>query len=52
MRNWNHPEDCIVECYILEEAVEFCSEYIEDTETISVPKPCDNCSKGNGDGNS
>uniref|UniRef100_A0A803PU07 DUF4218 domain-containing protein n=1 Tax=Cannabis sativa TaxID=3483 RepID=A0A803PU07_CANSA len=34
VRNRNRPEGCIVEAYIAEEAVEFCSEYITDVETI------------------
>ena len=40
VRNCNRPEACIVESYIAEEAVEFCFEYIEGTETIRIPKPC------------
>ena len=28
VRNRSRPEGCIVECYIAEEAVEFCSEYM------------------------
>ena len=28
VRNRHKPEGCIIECYIAEEAVEFCSEYL------------------------
>ena len=37
---WNHsrPEGCIIECYVAEEAVEFCSEYLESAPTIGIPK--------------
>ena len=45
VRNRSRPEGCIVECYIAEEAVEFCSEYmtgvhnigLKDVENIDVP---------------
>ena len=42
MRNYNRLEACIVESYITEEAIEFCSEYIEGAETIGIPKPRQN----------
>ena len=51
VRNWNLLEGCIVECYIADEAIEFCSVYIRNPETISVPKPHDSGSKGIGVGN-
>ncbi|KAL5583082.1 hypothetical protein UlMin_015524 [Ulmus minor] len=38
VRNRNRPEGCIIECYIAEEAVEFCSEYLANARTIRVPK--------------
>ena len=38
VRNWHKPEGCIIECYIVEEAVEFCSEYLANARTIGVPK--------------
>ena len=38
VRNRNRPEGCIVESYIAEEAVEFCSDYVRDADTIGVPK--------------
>ena len=28
VRNRHRPEGCIIECYIAEEVVEFCSEYL------------------------
>ena len=37
VRNRNCPEGCIAECYIAEEAVEFCSEYLSGVETIGIP---------------
>ena len=46
LRNWNHPERCIVESYVAKEAVEFCSEYIGDIETIGVPKARNTSNKG------
>ncbi|RVX11381.1 hypothetical protein CK203_019589 [Vitis vinifera] len=33
----NHPEGCIVECYIAEEAIEFCTEYLSNMDAIRVP---------------
>ena len=38
VRNRHRPEGCIIECYIAEEAVEFCSEYLANARTIGVPK--------------
>ncbi|RVX18233.1 hypothetical protein CK203_006320 [Vitis vinifera] len=37
VRNRNHPEGCIVECYITEEAIEFCTEYLSNMDAIGVP---------------
>ncbi|KAL5550266.1 hypothetical protein UlMin_000442 [Ulmus minor] len=37
-RNRHRPEGCIIECYIVEEAVEFCSEYLANARTIGIPK--------------
>ncbi|XP_060962103.1 uncharacterized protein LOC133032241 [Cannabis sativa] len=37
VRNHSRPEACMVECYISEEVVEFCSEYI--VEAIGISKP-------------
>ncbi|KAL5560900.1 hypothetical protein UlMin_030647, partial [Ulmus minor] len=38
VRNRSRPEGCIIECYVAEEAVGFCSEYLEPTQTIGIPK--------------
>ena len=37
VRNRNRPEGCIVESYIAEEIVEFCSDYIGKTDPVGVP---------------
>ncbi|XP_060969844.1 uncharacterized protein LOC133037053 [Cannabis sativa] len=39
VRNHNRPEACMVECYISEEAVEFCTEYIAGVDAIGLSKP-------------
>uniref|UniRef100_A0A803PCS7 Transposase n=1 Tax=Cannabis sativa TaxID=3483 RepID=A0A803PCS7_CANSA len=39
VRNRYRPEASIVESYIAEESVEFCSEYIANVDTIGIPKP-------------
>ncbi|XP_042415298.1 uncharacterized protein LOC122004486 [Zingiber officinale] len=33
-----HPEGCIVQRYLAEEAIEFCSEYLSDVDPIGVPQ--------------
>ncbi|KAL5580207.1 hypothetical protein UlMin_012649 [Ulmus minor] len=38
VRNRSRAEGCIIECYVAEEAVEFCSEYLESAQTIGIPK--------------
>ncbi|RVW35629.1 hypothetical protein CK203_106307 [Vitis vinifera] len=38
VRNHNRPEGCIAECYLAEEAVEFCTEYLSGTDAIGIPK--------------
>jgi len=38
VKNHNRLEGCIVECYIYKEAIEFCSEYLINVETIGLPK--------------
>ena len=38
IRNRTWPEGCIVECYIVEEAIAFCLEYLLGAITISIPK--------------
>lgn len=37
VRNRNRPEGCIAECYIAEEAIEFCSDYLSNVHTIGIP---------------
>ena len=37
VRNRNQPEGCIVECYIMEEAIEFCTEYLSNVDAIGIP---------------
>ena len=37
VRNRNHPEGCIVECYIAEESIEFCTEYLSNVDAIGIP---------------
>ncbi|XP_057769009.1 uncharacterized protein LOC130989037 isoform X1 [Salvia miltiorrhiza] len=37
VRNRNCPEGCIAECYIAEEALEFCSEYLHNVHTVGLP---------------
>ncbi|CAL8073341.1 unnamed protein product [Prunus armeniaca] len=37
VQNRNHPEGCIAERYIAEEAVEFCTENLSDVSTVGVP---------------
>lgn len=34
--NRNRPEGCIAECYIAEEALEFCTEYLSGVETVGI----------------
>ena len=38
VKSRSRPEGCIVERYIVEEAVEFCTEFISNTESIGIPK--------------
>ncbi|CAL2259893.1 unnamed protein product [Prunus armeniaca] len=37
VQNRTHPEGCIAEWYIAEEAVEFCTEHLSDVSTVGVP---------------
>jgi len=39
-KNLHRPEASIVERYITEEAVEFCSEYIEKAKPVGLPESC------------
>ena len=36
--NRQYPEGCIVERYIVEEAVEFCASYLSNVETVGLPR--------------
>lgn len=38
VKNRSRPEGCIVERYIVEEAVEFCTEYLYNVQSIGLPK--------------
>ena len=38
MRNQNRLEGCIIECYIYEEVVKFCNEYLSNVEGIRLFK--------------
>ena len=47
VRNRNRPKDCIVECYIYEEAAKFCNEYLSNVEAIGLPeRVCTNRTDG------
>jgi len=37
-KNLHHPKASIVDRYIVEEAIEFCSEYIEKAKPVGLPK--------------
>ena len=37
VRNRNRPEGCIAKCYIVEEAIEFCTEYLSNIDAIGIP---------------
>ncbi|CAL9020725.1 unnamed protein product [Prunus brigantina] len=37
VQNHTHPEGCIAERYIAEEAVELCTEHLSDVSTVGVP---------------
>ena len=37
VRNYNRPEGCIVECYITEDAIEFCTKYLSNVDAIGIP---------------
>ena len=38
IRNWTRPEGYIIECYIVEKAIEFCSEYLLGVTIIGLPR--------------
>ena len=35
--NRNQSEGCIIECYIAEEGIEFCTKYLSNVEAIGIP---------------
>ena len=37
VKNYNRPEGSIVENYIADESVEFCSEYLANADAIGLP---------------
>ena len=40
IRNHCCPEGCIAECYVAEEALEFCTEYLSNNDFIGLPPSC------------
>ncbi|XP_057418249.1 uncharacterized protein LOC130712428 [Lotus japonicus] len=38
VKNRSRPEGCMVERYVVEEAIEFCTEYLSNVESIGLPK--------------
>ncbi|KAL9453501.1 hypothetical protein AB3S75_009161 [Citrus x aurantiifolia] len=40
VRNHYRPEGCITECYVAEEALEFCAEYLSNNDFIRLPRDC------------
>lgn len=40
VRNHYRPEGCIAECYVAEEALEFCSDYLHNMKSIGNPHQC------------
>ncbi|KAL5579062.1 hypothetical protein UlMin_011504 [Ulmus minor] len=42
VRNGSKPEGCIAECYIAEEALEFCAEHLQNMSTVGVPTNTNN----------
>ena len=41
--NHNRLEGCIAECYIVEEAIEYCSEYLSDMKVVGIPSMRNEC---------
>ena len=37
VNNRNHPEGCIAQRYIAEEAIEFCTEFLHGLDAVGVP---------------
>ena len=40
VRNHYRPEGCIAECYVAEETLEFCAEYLSNHDCIRLPPNC------------
>src|ERR1044072_7468079 len=40
VKNRSRPEGCMVERYLVEEAIEFCAEYLSNVDSIGLPKSC------------
>jgi hypothetical protein len=40
VRNHSRPEGCITKGYRIEEAIEFCVDFIDDLSPIGVPMSC------------
>jgi hypothetical protein len=40
VKNRSRPEGCMVERYLVEEAIEFCTEYLSNVDSIGLPKSC------------
>ena len=43
VHNRNRPEGCIAKCYIVEEAVEYCSEYLSNMKAVGIPSRRTEC---------
>ena len=37
VRNRNRSEGCIVECYVVDEAIQFCAMYLSNTNAFGIP---------------
>ena len=37
VQNRTQPKGCIVECYIAEEGIEFCTKYLSNVDAIGIP---------------
>lgn len=40
VRNHCRPKGCVAECYVAEEALEFCAEYLSNHDFIGLPPSC------------
>ena len=43
IHNRNRPKGCIAECYIAEEAVEYCSEHLSNMKVVGIPSMINEC---------